>query len=400
MRTARRIFLVFLFTYLAIGASQVFSGEQSEEKLAITHGPYLQHVTENSIIIIWFTNKKCVSKVEYGTGDNFRTFPQWGSLLQIAQSSRHGLIDAYTTHHKVQITGLEPGKAYRYRVSSKEILQFEPYEVIFGETVVSDIFGFKTLDPAKKNFLFYVFQDIHGDAKRLDSMLQKIRLDDVDMIIFNGDTLNYLTSEKPIFEGFLDVSVDRFAKEIPFLYVRGNHDTRGSFARQLMDFFPPRDGKYYYSFKHGPVHFVVMDTGEDKPDTHPVYAGLTDFDRYRELQEEWLKKEIQSESFKKALYRVAVFHIPPFRKRHGSSEIARLWMPLLNEGGFDLLLCGHNHRFSRTNPTKGKNTFPILVAPPRGFVKVDVSENQINLAVVNMGGETLDSFTVLPKKRN
>ncbi len=97
---------------------------------------------------------------------------------------------------------------------------------------------------------------------------------------------------------------------------------------------------------------------------------------------------------------MAVFHIPPFRKRHASSEIARLWMPLLNEGGIDLLLSGHNHRLSRTNPTEGKNTFPILVAPPRGFVKVDVSENQINLTVVNMGGETLDSFTVMPKKKN
>ncbi len=156
MRTAHRIFLLFLFAYLAIGANQVFSEEQTEEKLAITHGPYLQHVTENSVIIIWLTNKKCVSKVEYGTGDNFQTFPQWGSLLQIAQSSQHGLIDANTTHHKVQITGLEPRKAYRYRVASKEILQFEPYEVIFGETVVSDIYGFKTLAPTKKNFSFYV----------------------------------------------------------------------------------------------------------------------------------------------------------------------------------------------------------------------------------------------------
>jgi hypothetical protein len=62
-------------------------------------------------------------------------------------------------------------------------------------------------------------------------------------------------------------------------------------------------------------------------------------------------------------------------------------------------LSGHNHRFSWINPTKGINTFPILVAPSRGFVKVDVSETQINLAVVNMDGEILDSFTVMPKNK-
>jgi hypothetical protein len=64
------------------------------------------------------------------------------------------------------------------------------------------------------------------------------------------------------------------------------------------------------------------------------------------------------------------------------------------------LLSGHNHRFSRTNPAEGKNTFPILVAPVKGFVKVDVSETQIKLAVVNMDGKILDSFTIIPKKRN
>ena len=50
-----------------------------------------------------------------------------------------------------------------------------------------------------------------------------------------------------------------------------------------------REDKYYYSFNHGPVHIIVLDTGEDKADSHPVYAGLADFDKYRDSQAEWLK---------------------------------------------------------------------------------------------------------------
>ncbi len=41
----------------------------------------------------------------------------------------------------------------------------------------------------------------------------------------------------------------------------------------------------------------TMDTGEDKPDTHPVYNGLADFDQYRSEQAQWLQKEVQSDEF-------------------------------------------------------------------------------------------------------
>ena len=52
------------------------------------------------------------------------------------------------------------------------------------------------------------------------------------------------------------------------------------------------EGRYYYSFSRGPVSFVVLDSGEDKPDDAPVYAGLADFDAYRSKQAEWLKGEV------------------------------------------------------------------------------------------------------------
>jgi predicted phosphodiesterase len=391
---------VFLLICVAVGLQPILAQEPAEEKLAITHGPYLQHVTDNSAIIIWFTNKKCVSHVEHGTGDNFQTFPRWGSLMATARDVRHGLVAANNKRHVVRIKGLESGKSYRYRLVSKEMIQFEPYEVLFGDTVVSDIYKFKTLDPAKQAFSVFFFQDIHGDAERLDGMLQRLPLDEVDMVFFNGDTVSYLTGEDSLFQGFLDVSVDRFAKEKPFLYIRGNHDTRGDFARNLMDYFPPREGNYFYSFTHGPAHFLVLDSGEDKPDDSPVYAGLTAFDAYREMQAKWLKQEIQTEAFKNARFRIAVFHIPPAREgRHVSDEIRRLWVPLFNEGGLDVLFSGHHHRYSHHDPQAGKFDFPIIVGPAQGVVRVDVSEEQINVRVESTTGEIMDSFVLKPNQQ-
>lgn len=60
---------------------------------------------------------------------------------------------------------------------------------------------------------------------------------------------------------------------------RGNHETRGSFARQLKDYFFYPEGNYYTAFTRGPVRFVMMDSGEDKTDDNWEYSGLVSFDQ-------------------------------------------------------------------------------------------------------------------------
>ena len=48
--------------------------------------------------------------------------------------------------------------------------------------------------------------------------------------------------------------------------------------------------RFYYTFRHGPAFFVVLDCGEDKPDNDIEYSGLADFDRYRATAADWLKE--------------------------------------------------------------------------------------------------------------
>lgn len=393
MRKNRYLICLFVMGLTFVGA-RLSANSPGESDLLIAHGPYLQQPGPDSMTIVWFTNRNCFSWVEYGTGENFQTFPKWGSLQQTAVSSRHGLIDANITRHVVTLTDLEPGRAYPYRVVSREILQFEPYEVIYGNTVVGEINRFRTLDPGSPDLSFCVFQDVHGDADRLAGMLDQVSWDTIDLVFFNGDTLSHLESEKAIFDGFLDVCVDRFAGDVPLIYVRGNHDTRGILARRLPDYFPPRNSRYYYALDSGPVHFVVMDTGEDKPDDAPVYAGLADFDLYRETQAEWLRGEIESEAFRNADFRVVIFHIPPSGKGHGSAEVTRLWAPLLEKGGIDLLICGHLHRFSRIDPEPGRSSYPVIIGPAEGRIQADVSEGRLTLTVLDVEGKELDRVSI------
>ncbi|MFC2160532.1 metallophosphoesterase [Acidobacteriota bacterium] len=397
-----KIFRIYISLFI-LGFFFLFSGhavgqEEKSEILAIAHGPYLQNITENSATIMWFTNKNCVSRVEYGTGENRRTFPQWGSLVQTAVSSSHGLIEANTKKHKIVISNLEPGKSYRYRVISKEILQFHPYEVFYGNTIVSDIFTFKTLNPLQESTSFYVLTDIHEDASRLETQFQSLFWDNIDMVFLDGDTLSHFEDEKQIFDGFLDTCVNNFAKDIPFILIRGNHETRGIMARELLDYVQPKDNRYYYSFNNGPAHFIVLDTGEDKSDSHSVYAGLADFDNYRDLQAEWLEVNAKSENFSRASFQIVICHIPPYTERserigYGEQYIKNAWGQILNDCGIDLLICGHTHRFTILQ-ADDEHDYPIVIGAKDTTIKVQVSQNELTLEVLGLDGQIRESFSI------
>lgn len=369
------------------------------EELKITHGPYLVDPGENAITVIWFTNKECVSWIEYCGDQNFGTFPTWGGYPQNAISSHNGLVDADTKMHSIRIDNLKPGTKYKYRVVSKEILQYDPYEVIFGDSVVDDILDFETLDPEKTKFSFGVVTDLHERAPALDTLLQVNPADSLDMMFFTGDMLNWIGTEDRILNGFVDVSVDHFASEKPFVLIRGNHETRGPNARKLFSYFPHSSGHFYYSFSQGNVRFIILDSGEDKPDTHPVYAGLVDFDQYRTEQASWLENEVRSDGFKNAQYKIVMVHIPPFTgsRGHGSNDITQKWGDILNDANVDIVISGHHHRYSRIEPAEGKNQFPVLVIGKDMILQTDVSEKDLSLTVKNIKGELVDEFSIVPK---
>ncbi len=223
-----RVFLAAIVAAYVFGSPCTFS--QDAPKLDIIHGPYLQAVTDSSATVVWFTNKSCVSRVEYASEDS--------NKVVTAVAGRHGLIDANATVHRIPLTGLKPGTRYTYHVVSTEIVKFDPYKVLYGDTITSGPYRVQTWNPQKDRFSFCVVNDIHEKADRLDSLLNQVPLGAMDMVFLNGDMLDHWTRESQVFGGFLDVCVKRFARETPFVYIRGNHETRGALARGLIDWFP------------------------------------------------------------------------------------------------------------------------------------------------------------------
>ena len=366
-------------------------------EIALTAGPYLQNPGETSVSVMWITSASSTATVEYGIGDE---------LDKKAVSTHDGQIDANTTIHRVDITGLTAGSKYNYRVVSTEILKYAPYKVTFGETINSETFSFTTLDSKKTACSFVVFNDIHSNVKNLGVRVELANKKPYEMIFLNGDILQDPGSEKLIIDTLLKPASDLFASRIPMLLARGNHETRGAYSRKLKNYVALPDNNYYYSFKHGPVYFIVLDVGEDKEDSNREYSGLNEFDSYRDEQTKWLKKEIKKREFKEAQFRVVLTHIPLFGggKGHGTLDCRNKWAATLNKGKIDLHISGHTHRPAVVEAVKGVHDYPVFIGGgPHDekftVIRVDVANEELSVSMINHSGEVIETYKAKQKKK-
>jgi acid phosphatase type 7 len=375
---------ITLITLVGLSVLSAAIGQEPPPPFSIVHGPYLQLATEDAVTVVWHTNRPGVSRVEYGPTT---------ALGQQAASSRNGLIDNDRTSHVVRLTGLKPGTTYHYRVVTREFAGYEKQHIVkWGETVTGETLSVRTLDPAAGAYTFAVVSDIHENAARLDALLSRLDWASVPFVIFNGDMVNDFMGPDQPFTGFVDAAVARFARRVPFVYVRGNHDVRGRYARRLADYFPTLDGKPYYSFDHGGIHVIVLDSGEDKVDSHEYYNGLVAFDGYRKEQAAWLVQDLRSDAARRARFRVIISHIPP-RGAEGYSieQVRTQWEAAANAGKVDLWFSGHTHRFARLDPTPGQNGYRLIVGAPDTLIRVDVTSSALTTTVTREGGTVVDT---------
>lgn len=391
----------FLKTTFALGATAIINPVQTMASLpekvidfAITVGPYLQTNFDNEMTVLWLTNKEAAGWVEYGEDANKLDQKAYGK-------TELGLKSANSKLNAVTIKGLVPGKTYFYRVCSKEIKDFQPYKLTYGNTVSTPIENFVNADILKAEVSFLMLNDIHDRPQSIPLLINLDQKKNNDFIFFNGDIFDYQTDEQQIIDHLLKPCVDTFAKNTPFIYVRGNHETRGKFAREFPQYFKHVG---YAAFSLGPIRFVILDTGEDKEDAHPVYAGIVDFDHYRIEQAEWLEKEINTKAFKKAPFRVVLMHIPPrfSGDAHGPLHCTALFDPLLNKGKVDLVLSGHTHKYIIHQPNKETNAYPIVIGggPKDGnrtLTKITANANELKVSMLDDQNREVGNYTAKRK---
>ncbi|WP_426700179.1 metallophosphoesterase [Rhodanobacter sp. Col0626] len=353
---------------------------------AITMGPLLLDMSDTSVIVEWMTDSASDGKVSYGEGKiEHEVVPQVDGLVPVG------------TVHRVVIDGLKPGHTYQYRVSSRRVVALKPYWPDMGRTTESPLASFTTFDAAKKRTDFAVITDTHEDVERVQALMGMIRQAPVDFVVHTGDSLNYVVNENQVKDKFLDPMAKGLRGNTPLLYVRGNHDYRGEQARSFGEYLHSQNGRFFYTRDDGPLHLVMVDTGEDKPDTTNVYAGLNDLRDYRQQEFTWFKQVLADDARTKAApFTVVLGHDPSWGWLDGKND---QWMQQANQAHVDLFIAGHVHRFMHIKPGERGNDFPILVVGQDQVARVKANDSELKVTLTDRAGRIIDAFTIEKKSK-
>ncbi len=364
--------------------------EPSASLFGFSTAPYLQNLTENSVDILFITNANSHSWIEYGKEN----------LELRSETSSDGFIEANKSLHKIRLSGLQADTTYQYRIAGRPIVKFDPYDLVFGETVLSDVFSFTTPAANSDSVSCIILNDIHDRPHSFADLLSLCGDYDYDFVALNGDMFDYQTDEKQLINHLIEPCTALFASERPFLMIRGNHETRGKYARNFKDYFTFKDDEYYFSFKQGPVHWIVLDTGEDKEDSTPVYGEIVCFDQFRETQALWLEKELQKSQFNDCKYRVVLMHIPVFHSGdwHGTMHCRKLFHPIFEKHGVDMVISGHTHKYG-IHPPSDEHKYPIIIGggpntDTRTVIQLKADDRKLNLKMIRDDGLVVGDYSI------
>lgn len=347
---------------------------------AITMPPLLLDVSDTSVVVEWMTDSAADGSVRYGEQ----------ALDRTAVAAHDGLLDV-GSFHRVVIDGLEPGHTYQYQVSSRRVVVVKPYWPERGNTVHGGTLRFTTLDAARPTARFAVITDTHEKVPRIHALLGEIRKTPQDFVVHLGDTVNWAASEQQLKDVFLAPTAEDLGGTVPLLYVRGNHEYRGTFARELGPYLHAQDGRYDYVRDDGPLHLIAVDTGEDKPDDTNVYAGLNDLRDYRRQGLARFGTALADARTRSAPFTVVLGHQPSWGWTGGDNA---KWTQLANQAHVDLFIAGHVHRFMHIKPGEYGNDFPILVVGQDQVAWVEASDSTLQVKVTDSSGKVIDAFTL------
>lgn len=326
--------------------------------------PYLQNPTADAITICFLAQNAQDVKVKIEAA-------QKGLSGQRIQEAKPTPIPGTPwTIWKTRCAQLLPGKNYAYTVTYTQD----------DKTATTETYTFTHLDPKAATIRAIALNDIHDRLPTLEKVMENIKPGDYDLSLINGDMWNDPSPRdgaQRVFqtmEGYVRLLS---ASTKPMFYIRGNHDTRGSFANRLSYLFdlpnnnpasPLHEQNAYHDFRCGPIWFIAPDAGEDGSKRPEV------FQPYRQRQVPWLEALFAQSPNRDAPWRIITLHIPLYNTSWWDQPDAlNRWEPVLRNAKIDLMIAGHDHSwrflekgktYTRTKKDKEGNQIKNEVKPP------------------------------------
>ena len=414
--------------------------EEAHEGALIISAPVLQNYAETSIGIAFAVSDLANGYVIIGRQPDLSD-----GRKVLCGGYRMSDIDDRVV--QVRITNLQPATTYYYRIGADRIEYKSGYRMkVLGTEDDPRTYHFTTAGAAAKGH-FCVINDTHASWEPFGRAIEKIAQLAPACVVWNGDACNSEETIEAQMRIFLNPEINRkdYAAEIPYLFSPGNHDFRGMANRHLERVWMYRQPEERlardwnlgrnYAVRMGDIAMIGLDTGEDKLDTNPKFAGLFQMKSYREAQTQWLRDALQQPEIASAPYLVAFCHIPLFdsNPKHNPGDVApadqdpkystdfamwqrtcaNLWSPLLAEAGCQLVVTAHQHQYHYFEPTAERPWAEIIGGGPEmgeeggrkhahlfpTVIEGEVRQAQLHITVHNLlSGNVQQAFAINPRK--
>ena len=231
-----------------------------------------------------------------------------------------------------------------YKVGATRVIDELSYGGRLGKTIESKSIKFNNNFGDDINILTISDWHTHNKlAKKTISYLGKY-----DAVALLGDSAPGIMVENDIVNYLVDFAGDLTNGEIPVIFVRGNHETRGEMASKLSTLL--KMDTFYYKTSLGNYNFIVFDSAEDKEDSHPEYGSMDVYSGSRKRMINWLETLDNKENKKT----IALTHAKEICMEEDLSKEAYDKLDKLN---VSFLAAGHEHisKFIKSTP------YPILI---------------------------------------
>lgn len=332
--------------------------------------------------IVWQTECGGESIVAYGT--------QSGALNLLA-SGEHGSTYIESFSHTVVLEELAPAATYYYRVADDPTERSFRAAPVNGTDVSFAVFGDLGLVGGDVTRA-YLAGLVGGDVTRASHLSGGLaaKTPDIDLVWHMGDVAYadnaFIESLKcsvtfcyeDSWDSYLN-AMEPVASRVPYMVGVGNHEGEchspacivsgklaqlGNFTAYNARFRMPSaesggSANMWYSFNHGPVHFINIDTEADAEwsgSAHCVFSDCGGFMGPGGIDQlAWLANDLKQANSQRNVrpWVVVQGHRPMYEGDKYESGFAEIFEGLFREHGVDMYLSGHVHSYERTLAVHG-----------------------------------------------
>lgn len=372
-----------LTTILILTASQnVFS--------EIIMQPYLQAVTDSSIVVMTETDSKDPVNVWFRQAGG-----GWNLTRSVFYVKTDGRKKTYV--HRNWLKNLKPGEKYEYLAGKSGLLnlkdpKFSPPK---SDTLYTCSFtsGFKE----GSSFRFAVMGDCRSGVNIHSVLAKQMKAANPLFSIYLGDLCynpEYYSWKN---EFFIQTELD-FITEVPFFNSVGNHEGWKQNAKafqQAPDVSPDSKQQAFYSFDYGDIHFVVMNNEIS----------------FKPGSDQWnfISEDLRNTKKK---WKIVAGHYPAYCVGgHGNdANLVKMTSEIFEPNKVDIVLGGHSH-FYQHNLVNGIRhmvfggggaplyspkdaPFTIKSVKDYNFAVVDASPDELKMTVFDINSKIIDSYVI------